>query len=460
MKHLLIIIGIIAIVFTSKCAVSTPPVREATTNEMQSGTAGLPAVVTPRRATLITGSGGGGTNGNFSGSFTGNGGGLTNLQPSQIASPWTNITAVTENFANLNAWAKEGTATFAVSGNKLWVTNNGDIFGGILRQTNYFTAAHNWTWAFNYRFVNTNGDFGAGFGIRSANTNAPESLFCGFTVGSGVSDIGWWYGNVTNLAVVGGSASNDNVVIGSSDTLSIQITRRECNYSLFVSNQTTHAIYETRHNVSTDTSTNGFESGTGNLGIWSIAGIQEISVMTFTVDTVWPVKYLLVGDSITSGYGAAGGQGYNNLLNRRFPDQVANTSASADYTWLVLQRTNEINSYGASNVVLMIGGNDIQFGTALSTIETNILNLVSSITASGKIYIAEPTPRNAYDMTPLAVWIRNSFPHDQVIDTFTPLVNGYHSASLKARYSFDGVHPSTDGHEVIAEVIETKLKGR
>ena len=83
--------------------------------------------------------------------------------------------------------------------------------------------------------------------------------------------------------------------------------------------------------------------------------------------------------------------------------------------------------------------------------------LVSQLQAQGmKIKHCLPTPRNGTDARPLVNWILSTFPAADVIDTWTPLLQG--SYSLNPAYdSGDGLHPNDAGHRLMGQIIAASL---
>jgi len=67
-----------------------------------------------------------------------------------------------------------------------------------------------------------------------------------------------------------------------------------------------------------------------------------------------------------------------------------------------------------------------------------------------------PPPRNVVDVTPLKNWILATYPAKDVIDVFTPLLQG--ANSLNPAYDIgDGVHLNDAGHLLMGSIISTNL---
>jgi acyl-CoA thioesterase-1 len=98
---------------------------------------------------------------------------------------------------------------------------------------------------------------------------------------------------------------------------------------------------------------------------------------------------LIVGDSLSSGYGLANGSGWVDRLDARLkktaPDwRVINASVSGDTTQNGLQRlAPALARQHPQGVLIELGGNDALRGTPPETIRKNLLSLVRQAKATG-----------------------------------------------------------------------------
>ncbi|KTT03701.1 esterase [Pseudomonas oryzihabitans] len=98
---------------------------------------------------------------------------------------------------------------------------------------------------------------------------------------------------------------------------------------------------------------------------------------------------LVVGDSISAGYGLADGQGWVRLLENRLqeqqsPYQVVNASISGDTTAGGLARLPQLLAAHRPEVVAIeLGGNDGLRGQPLAQFERNLTSLVQQAKAKG-----------------------------------------------------------------------------
>jgi len=102
-----------------------------------------------------------------------------------------------------------------------------------------------------------------------------------------------------------------------------------------------------------------------------------------------PCSLLIVGDSLSSGYGLAPGQSWvdrlGGRLKKRAPDwRMVNASISGDTTQNGLQRLQPaLDRHHPQGVLIELGGNDALRGTPPEAIRQNLLALVRQARAAG-----------------------------------------------------------------------------
>ena len=106
---------------------------------------------------------------------------------------------------------------------------------------------------------------------------------------------------------------------------------------------------------------------------------------------------LIVGDSLSSGYGLAAGESWVNKLDARLkksaPDwQVINASVSGDTLQNGLQRLpSALKRHRPAGVLIELGGNDALRGAPPETIRQNLQAMVQQARASGAwVALLEP----------------------------------------------------------------------
>lgn len=105
---------------------------------------------------------------------------------------------------------------------------------------------------------------------------------------------------------------------------------------------------------------------------------------------------LVVGDSLSAGYGLQDGEGWVHLLEKRLKLQapgwtVINASISGDTTSNGQQRlAGSLQQHKPSIVIIELGGNDGLRGTQLPIIKQNLTDLVKQSQAAGaKVLLME-----------------------------------------------------------------------
>jgi acyl-CoA thioesterase I len=102
-----------------------------------------------------------------------------------------------------------------------------------------------------------------------------------------------------------------------------------------------------------------------------------------------PCSLLIVGDSLSSGYGLANGSSWVDRLGSRLkkaaPDwRVVNASVSGDTTQNGLQRLQPaLDRHRPQGVLIELGGNDALRGTPPGTIRQNLVTMIRQAKAAG-----------------------------------------------------------------------------
>jgi lysophospholipase L1-like esterase len=192
--------------------------------------------------------------------------------------------------------------------------------------------------------------------------------------------------------------------------------------------------------------------------VYPIQGTVYVDDLSFTLNHRKPARFIVVGDSISDGYRATNAPArYISVVQSNFTETVCNDSSSFNSTTNSVSVLPEILAHRPGTAILMIGGNDVQFGYPNSQWQTQYSNLVTQLQASGAhVKHCLPTPRSNVDLRPLKDWILANYPTNDIIDTWTPLLNSPYG--LQSIYDGgDGVHPNTAGHLLMGSIIRTNL---
>ena len=104
-------------------------------------------------------------------------------------------------------------------------------------------------------------------------------------------------------------------------------------------------------------------------------------------------KLLILGDSISAGFGIKESQNWTTLLKSSFSKEgksleIINSSISGDTTSGGLSRINrDLNTYKPDFVLVELGGNDALRGYPISRIKQNLLKIISIISNNQSIAI-------------------------------------------------------------------------
>lgn len=191
---------------------------------------------------------------------------------------------------------------------------------------------------------------------------------------------------------------------------------------------------------------------TSQFAIYSGVGTVTIHSFDVTTNMYKNPNFAVIGNSIVRGI-------YSGSYNARWTSLTFLNSSKINYsmggpgdrTVNVLDRINEIKTFNPKNIILAVGGNDLDNGVALGTTQANYVNIVNQLTKKGRtIYHCKPTPRNSFDFTAWNAWLDSTF--SNVIDTWTPL-KGAGTGLAAADDSGDGTHPDASGHVNIANTV-------
>lgn len=302
--------------------------------------------------------------------------------------------------------------------------------------------------------IRSNSD-GPRLGWKSMNTYSggiyQHDVWAGAALGSSVTSSGkaFIYGKTGNSTTYGDSAR----VTYDGDSLVYRLYREALSYRVVVRNITqgwiiTHRVQTTPAGspfVAHNTAYPAFAPGGGG---------YKISNFKYVIVAPLRTEYLIAGNSITMGQGAAN-------ENARWAANIGNRAnniiagGGADGTAEMLATIGEKIAINPENLVMMIGGNDILFGVSGSTYRSNYTAIRDTAFNRGiNIIHLLPTPRTGTDVTPLKNWIDTltAFRGDRKIDTYTPLWSGS-SYTLASNYSADGTHPNSAGHAQVAATV-------
>ena len=175
-------------------------------------------------------------------------------------------------------------------------------------------------------------------------------------------------------------------------------------------------------------------------------------------------KLLILGDSISAGFGIKESQNWTTLLKSSFSKEgksleIINSSISGDTTSGGLSRINrDLNTYKPDFVLVELGGNDALRGYPISRIKQNLLKIISIISNNQSIPII------------MQIKIPPNYAK-KYIEAFEDIYSEVASETDAKLISFmlenvalrdglmqpDGIHPNEKAQPVIAEQIKKEI---
>ena len=196
-----------------------------------------------------------------------------------------------------------------------------------------------------------------------------------------------------------------------------------------------------------------------------IIGLLLASGVIFAEETpkaTTPTKRIVIlGDSITAGYGLAPAEAYPALLQQKItaaklPYTVANAGVSGDTTAGGLRRVNWAIAKGADILVIALGGNDGLRGIAPTETKKNLLGIIKKARGKNpKIQILIAGMQMPDNMgKEFTTAFKNLFPEvaKETKATLIPFLLEKVGGIEKLNQP-DGIHPTAAGQKVVAENV-------
>ena len=175
-------------------------------------------------------------------------------------------------------------------------------------------------------------------------------------------------------------------------------------------------------------------------------------------------KLLILGDSISAGFGIKQSQNWTTLMKSSFSKEgkslkIINSSISGDTTSGGLSRiSRDLNTYKPDFVLVELGGNDALRGYPISRIKQNLLKIVSIISDNQSIAIIMQIkiPPN-YGKKYIEAF--ENIYSEVASETDTKLISFMlENVALKEDLMQpDGIHPNEKAQPVIAEQIKKEI---
>jgi len=369
---------------------------------------------------------------------------------------------ISESFSSLSDWTQTSPDTaFSVSGGDLLIDKSvggGYNFNDYMAQTAYGgSCIENYTITVPFKLTEISaGSTGFAVGVRSTATwysNLHNIVQFNTNSGAGGKKIYFYMGGATTATT--SSAAALTCAVNDECTLVLTMENNAANgYKL-----TATATNITNPNSISHSYTFG-ESYPQTIGvpptsyfsIYALVGTVTLHSFDVTTSMYKNANFNVIGNSITRGL-------YSASYAARWGTTIFSGSSKINYamggpgdrTESILHRLPEIKAFNAKNLILAYGGNDLEGGVAIATVQSNYRNIYNQLVKNGRtIYHCKPTPRDAYDFTTWNAWLDSNFTN--VIDTWTPLKGV--GTDLGATYdSGDGIHPNAAGHTAMSNAV-------
>ena len=190
-----------------------------------------------------------------------------------------------------------------------------------------------------------------------------------------------------------------------------------------------------------------------------------ILFLTFSYSIIAESKKLLIlGDSISAGYGLKESENWVQLLENSLRKsgqelQIINSSISGDTTIGGLSRIeSDLEEHKPNYVLIELGGNDALRGYPINKIKSNLLKIieVSVLAKANPIIMQIRIPPN-YGKNYVAAFesIYSEIAEEKNIPILTFLLEKV--ALNKSLMQLDGIHPNQKAQQIIASQVEQEL---
>jgi lysophospholipase L1-like esterase len=188
------------------------------------------------------------------------------------------------------------------------------------------------------------------------------------------------------------------------------------------------------------------------------------------------MKIVCLGDSLTFGYKTVQYQAWPALIAKKYDAEVLNRGLNGDTTTGMLQRFyHDVAENKPSHVIIMGGTNDLIWNVPLELVQSNLATLVHHSFKYNIIPIVGiPIPLDAEEaskhwnftddfdgvnngLAKLRRWIMDYSPRLQcwTVDFYKAFKDSEGSGVKKELYA-DGVHPTREGHRIMADMVDIR----
>ena len=178
-------------------------------------------------------------------------------------------------------------------------------------------------------------------------------------------------------------------------------------------------------------------------------------------------KLVIIGDSLTEGYGVAQDQAFPAILEKKLQNltgprwQVINSGISGSTSASASSRLEWVLKSKPDFILLVLGGNDGLRGFPVKTIKENLQKAIR-LAKDHKVRVAlagmQMPPNYGAQYTKEFKMVFSSLAKEEKIPFLPFLLEGV--ARKTNLNQADGIHPNEEGHKMVAETVFIFLKDK
>jgi lysophospholipase L1-like esterase len=390
---------------------------------------------------------------------------FVNTAIANVTTPTELGTIISDNFnrASLGSnWTNVGSATFTISGNKLSMSRSGTISLSNYLVWNAYGNSNleSYTVSFNITAgtIDSN-SHGAGLTLQSNGIwpSGQNSVQIGIdmTNTSNQGKISYYYNNSTTAILT----SPNGFTITTGDVLNVTIKFIKDKFVTTVLNANTLRMNTQVYDVGTTFPRTLISPNSFRYGPVIIGGTHSFDDFVVIGNDTKGSKAIAAGHSIAKGLDVDNlANRYTELVNNYSSDFLLTNAGSGNV--IADLNVSEILSLTPQNIILDIGINNLNKGDTPATTFSDMQTLVNALVSGGytvgtNLFIGLIIPKGGMstEIATVNASLISSY-GSACIDWNTPNLD---AAGTALRYTLDGTHPTTEGHEVMAASIINRL---
>lgn len=300
-----------------------------------------------------------------------------------------------------------------------------------------------------------NSSYGIGLGVRSTNAFDPYSTSMRWSWDSGANFIYLYYKTSISMQIV----STTKYTPQPNTYYWVEVTRAKDSFTYKIFDGATGAtqLYSVTLTFPTFTAGNYIKAhNTGQFVLYQFGGTNEITNWEVSTTALKNADYAAIGDSNMHGMFAT-----NN--SQRWVENAMTASGKtfnifagiSDRSSDVLQRLPEVIALKPKNVILSIGRNDLANSVALSTVQTNITNIINQLEAAGITVKLAGVIASNISVASLQTFYNGK--SNQQVNAYAA-TKAASSTALNTTYgSGDLIHLNASGNTMLSNLLQTIL---